>query len=548
MKPTTRLQKPRSRAVALSLLLALLSVCVAAPPADARPGGGQSFSGSRSSSGSSSRGSGSSSRSSSPSSRPSYSFPSSPSRSSPSSPSYVSTSSGDSSLSGFFFFLLIGGAVLIGVIVLYTKSREGFRQEEWSTADGLRDRFAEAEAEFARERAEKAAHQRRYHTVMDALAALKSADQDFSLVLFEDFLYALYAEVQAARGGGLDKLTPYVSEQAQRAYAVFPVARVEAVVIGSMRIEEVVAVTEGAPRVLCAVQFEVNYTEVPGGGAPQSYYTKERWRLSRSPDAKSRPPDRTRVFGCPNCGAPLDKITGRTCSYCAQTVDTGEFDWLVTDIDILERETRGPMLVGTVEEVGTDAPTVIAPDVKEKYQALSAKDPALSWAAFVARVEVIFKEFQVAWSSQEPMRVRPYLSDNLFQFQLYWVEAYKREGLRNITEGARIATIQLSRVVSDRYFDAITVRVLAESLDYTLNSEGEVVGGSRSRERAYSEYWTLIRGAGKTGAPRTDPVCPNCGAGLDINMAGHCAYCKAKVTSGEFDWVLSRIEQDEVYA
>jgi hypothetical protein len=30
-------------------------------------------------------------------------------------------------------------------------------------------------------------------------------------------------------------------------------------------------------------------------------------------------------------------------------------------------------------------------------------------------------------------------------------------------------------------------------------------------------------------------------------MAGNCTYCKAKVTSGEFDWVLSQIEQDESY-
>jgi len=28
---------------------------------------------------------------------------------------------------------------------------------------------------------------------------------------------------------------------------------------------------------------------------------------------------------------------------------------------------------------------------------------------------------------------------------------------------------------------------------------------------------------------------------------GTCTYCQAKVTTGEFDWVLSRIEQDEVY-
>jgi hypothetical protein len=30
-------------------------------------------------------------------------------------------------------------------------------------------------------------------------------------------------------------------------------------------------------------------------------------------------------------------------------------------------------------------------------------------------------------------------------------------------------------------------------------------------------------------------------------MAGVCGYCDAKITTGAFDWVLSRIEQDESY-
>jgi predicted amidophosphoribosyltransferase len=49
------------------------------------------------------------------------------------------------------------------------------------------------------------------------------------------------------------------------------------------------------------------------------------------------------------------------------------------------------------------------------------------------------------------------------------------------------------------------------------------------------------------GAPRMDKACPNCGAPLNVNMAGRCEHCDAKITSGEFDWVLSRIEQDEAY-
>jgi hypothetical protein len=37
--------------------------------------------------------------------------------------------------------------------------------------------------------------------------------------------------------------------------------------------------------------------------------------------------------------------------------------------------------------------------------------------------------------------------------------------------------------------------------------------------------------------------CPNCGAPLDVDLAGVCKYCKASIMGGEYDWVLTRIEQ-----
>jgi len=45
-----------------------------------------------------------------------------------------------------------------------------------------------------------------------------------------------------------------------------------------------------------------------------------------------------------------------------------------------------------------------------------------------------------------------------------------------------------------------------------------------------------------------DLNCPNCAAPLKVNNAGVCQFCGGKITSGEFDWVLSKIEQDESYA
>ncbi|MFO0761316.1 MAG: Tim44-like domain-containing protein [Byssovorax sp.] len=519
-----RLFTPRT-ALAITLGASMLVVAEAAL---ARPGGGQSFGGG--SSGSSGGG-----------------------------------SSGGGGSVGLIIDLIIllirypaiGVPVLIIVViaVIVNKAREGSGQG-WSSGGGISSTQRQAfQQQGPAGQAPVMMPGQRMHgrrqSPRERLEQLRATDHDFSLVLFEDFLYALYAETHTARGAHrLDRLTPWLNDAVRAHLGQSGPGEVSSIVVGSMKITGVQnhppTRPGGPPWVVVTVDFEANYTET-AGGRPQSYYVAERWKLSRAVNARSRPPGKERVFACPSCGAPLDSLRGRTCSYCKQQVDTGELDWLVTEIALLRRETRGPMLTGTTEEMGTNDPTIVSHDANERYAALCAKDPQLSWPGLVARIQLVFNQFQLGWSSQDLSRVRPFLSDNLFQTQLYWIDTYQKAGLRNVTEGAHVLTVQLARVVSDRWFDAVTVRVFASGLDYTLDGAGKVVGGSRSKPRDYSEYWTLIRGTGKTGAPRTDPVCPNCGAPLDINMAGHCKYCKAKVTTGEFDWVLSRIEQDEVY-
>ena len=84
-------------------------------------------------------------------------------------------------------------------------------------------------------------------------------------------------------------------------------------------------------------------------------------------------------------------------------------------------------------------------------------------------------------------------------------------------------------------------------VDYEVDeATGNVVFGSK-RSEPFTEYWTFQRAVGvQTGANSLlDKKCPNCGAPLDVNQIGECKYCKAAVTSGRFDWVLSRIEQAE---
>jgi len=422
----------------------------------------------------------------------------------------------------WFVLLSMVGAVVAGIVHWIKASQRSHRGTGWSTAVAP-----------AAGRAE--------------LDAIRQVDPDFSVLLFEDFVYALYAEAHMARGAGtLERLAPYLRPHVRQHLLARGQLPVSSVIVGALKIAQFV-VEPGRFRV--AVEIEANLAETPPGHGETAFWVTERWTLSRPQNARSRPPARARVFDCPGCGAPLDKMIGGTCRYCNRAVDTGEYDWIVEHVDLLAIERRGPMLTGTTEEQGTDFPTVVDVHLEPRMAALRARDPAFDQALVQQRVGMIFQTMQHAWTSLEWDRARPFLGDNLFHAQRYWIDAYRRSGLRNVTQRTRILRIDLARVAQDRWFDAITLRVYATGLDYTIRDvDRAVVGGNPARERMYSEYWTLLRGVSASGPTRVQPVCPSCGAALQVNMAGQCGHCSAKVNSGEFDWVLARIEQDEVYA
>jgi hypothetical protein len=431
------------------------------------------------------------------------------------------------------------GVPLILILAAFFVLRKRSRSEmtDWSTQDSWQSGVPSSPSPPS---------ERRF--VRRELERLRTTDPNFSLVLIEDFLYALYAEVHTARGQSkLERYSAFLSAAAIAELEQRPASAVTNIVIGAMTFTDARGTDGRAPEVAFSIRYESNYTDLHAG-REQSYYVREEWWLTRKRGVVSRAADRARLFVCPSCGAPLDAVTAGTCAHCGKLVQNGEFDWVVAEIQLLECTPRVPMLTGDTEEEGTDEPTIVDPAAPATMRALLADDSGLTWESFEAKVALIFNEFQVAWSARDLTKMRGYLSDRLFEAQVFWVDAYKAQGLRNVTENAQIEAIELARVSRDRFFDAVTVRLWATSLDYTIaDKDGRVVAGSRHRERRYSEYWTLIRSSSKKGPTRLDRVCPNCGAPLDINMAGVCKYCQAKVTAGDFDWVLSRIEQDAVY-
>jgi hypothetical protein len=444
-------------------------------------------------------------------------------------------------------FLLVGLSLLIGVLWLVVRFIRR-HAKGWTTKaqQALHDwQAVAARAVAAQVAGTTQPIDDRPARVRRQIQSIRDVDPDFSLVLLEDFLYALYAEAQTARGRGAHAvLLPYFREAARAKLLALGQHEVHGVVVGALCFVSFA----GSPRLGIGVEIEANYAEEHDDGT-HGFYTRERWSLSRRRDARSRPPESIRILGCPSCGAPLDRLLGGTCQYCNRVVDNGNHDWIVESIAIVERGERGPMLIGAVEEEGTDLPTRFDPDLPRQLADLRDKDPDFEVDNLRERVRRIFHVMQDAWSTLRWDKARPFLSDNLFEAQSYWIDAYKKQGLRNVTQDAAVSDIEIVRVTRDRWYCALTARVHASSLDFTVRSaDGQVVSGDQAHPRRYTEYWTLIRSSGRAGKSRTDTACPACGASLEVAMTAVCSFCHAKVNSGEFDWVLSRIEQDEIYA
>jgi hypothetical protein len=377
-----------------------------------------------------------------------------------------------------------------------------------------------------------------------ALDRLREKDPAFSVVLLEDFVYTLYGELQIHRPrGALERLAAFVAPEVRQELADPTLEAVHGVIIGAFRFSSF-RVQGG--QIELAVEVAVNLTEVRGG-QPVRYYAVDRVHFVRAESARSRPPARARKLDCGHCGAPLESIRGTRCGYCHNEVGGGRLDWMVRNLVRVKTEARPPLFTGTVAERGNQLPTLVDPGANARLKELVGRDPGSTPDAIWARIALVFAELQRGWSARDLAPIRPYVSDNLFQYFGYWIDLYRETRARNVTENARVVRIELANVLSDAFYDAVTVRLFATGLDYTLADDGRLLSGDRSRERPYSEYWTLIRGSATRGRPRAEPVCPNCGAPLKIAMGGNCEYCQARVVSGDFDWVLSRIEQDEAY-
>ena len=396
---------------------------------------------------------------------------------------------------------------------------------------------------------------RQQENAENKLRAIYATDPNFSKILFLDFVHLIYYQLQLRRSKvkEMKGLAPYFSPNELQA-AIDADKRpitVNEVVIGAMRISDYY---NQQNQDIIIVEIDANYTITAGNNSTR-YLVIERWGFSRKRGVLSKAPEHLQDLECPNCSAPLavNSDTGQ-CGHCSAVVEAGDKDWKVFRRALVHTETTGTEQLGaSVAEEGTDLKTIYQSNVQQLTNQFATKhnvNPREYLDTFFEKiVRPVFKSLYDSWSNQKWEQARPFMSDNLFRSHYYWIQAYKNQGVVNKLDDAKITKVELVKVEVDKFYECFTVRVFASAIDYAIDRNGKLIGGDKNKSRKFSEYWTFIR---RTGVTKTEEqfnpnACPNCGAPVDMGQAGVCNYCNSKVTTGNFNWVLAVITQDEVY-
>ena len=388
------------------------------------------------------------------------------------------------------------------------------------------------------------------HAVDAGLSTLLNEDSEFSLPIFKDFCFSLYSTLHHARGGGSSTLSPYMAYLSDDSFRQLLNIQGEqhhlviGVVIGSF---EISAIEFSEKQVEIKFLVDANYTEEWEDGVQKSFYSREIWTLSRNRGVKSRGPKGKQQIQCPACGSPAKSDLHGVCSACHQLIRSGIYDWFVQKVNVLEMSSRPPLLTTTVEEEGNNLPTIYDSRLAELEVQAKAALNIPDFSLMNQRVQNIFLQLQKCWSLRDLRMLRPFESDSLYETHQYWIEEYKKQKLINRLDNIKIYKVDLCKLFLDAHYISATVRIYASLNDWTESEEGKLICGSKTSPREFTEYWTLIRSLNFKETKGGFNDCPACGAPLKVNQAGDCEYCLSKVTSGEFDWVLSSIEQDEAY-
>jgi tellurite resistance protein len=270
------------------------------------------------------------------------------------------------------------------------------------------------------------------------------------------------------------------------------------------------------------VRGEMRDTDVPASYSDEQALAEARkarpeaftevWTFVRKPGAQTRIGQDLFQGKCPNCGAPYQGGATNVCEYCQAVVNSGNYDWTLSEI------TQGV-------EFHRHAPSV--PGLFQARQT----DPALNLEILEDRASLLFWKWIDAQSQADARRMAQVASPALVSQLGEELEQLRARGHR--------------RVFLECAVGAVNTRSLEVNPGGDDLAHVEIRWSARlDKGPAMPQRWvfTLSRKHGaktNTSNGMATDRCPQCNAPLTSSGASTCEFCGTQLGTGERDWVLT---------
>lgn len=168
-------------------------------------------------------------------------------------------------------------------------------------------------------------------------------------------------------------------------------------------------------------------------------------------------------------------------------------------------------------------------------------DSEFSESKFKTHVDNVFIQLHLAVVTKELENVKHFLSAEVYNLYKQKVDNLTQRHLIQMYDEINVAQTEILNYQVTNTDMIIKVYILSRYLDYLMDEDGNYVSGDTDVRSERANYLTFTKKINhkEMGSVRK---CPGCGASIDVNASGKCAYCGTIYNLDDKDWVLTSIE------
>ncbi len=137
-------------------------------------------------------------------------------------------------------------------------------------------------------------------------------------------------------------------------------------------------------------------------------------------------------------------------------------------------------------------------------------------------------------------RVKHKVSPSIYNYYKNYIETLKNKGLRQMYEEPNIKDTKILTKEQNNNYEEVKVLLTSRYLEYHADiNNGDYISGNNKRRITKENFLTFTK---KLNAEEEIiKRCPSCGASIDFNNNGICAYCNSTYDTENHDYILVEI-------